>query len=58
MQATIPGTGSEGRGAISWLRSNRGLLGLLIFLIIFPFLVALFEGQSIADVLGHLCHQL
>ena len=52
MQATIPGTSSEGSGAVNWVRSNRGLLGLLIFLIIFPFLVALVEGQSIGDVLA------
>jgi branched-chain amino acid transport system permease protein len=52
MQATIPGLGSEERGAINWLKKNRYLLGLLIFLIIFPFLVALIEGQSIGDVLA------
>jgi branched-chain amino acid transport system permease protein len=52
MQATIPGIGNEERGAISWIKNNRYLLGLLIFLIIFPFLVALIEGQSISDVLA------
>ena len=34
MQATIPGLGSEERGAINWIKNNRYLLGLLIFLII------------------------
>ncbi|MGD2076896.1 MAG: branched-chain amino acid ABC transporter permease [Chloroflexota bacterium] len=52
MQATIPGLGNEDRGLVGWLKNNRGLIGLLIFLIIFPFIVALIEGQSIGDVLA------
>ncbi|MGD8806696.1 MAG: branched-chain amino acid ABC transporter permease, partial [Chloroflexota bacterium] len=52
MQATIPGLGDERNGPINWLKKNRYLIGLLIFLIIFPFLVALVTGDSVANVLA------
>jgi branched-chain amino acid transport system permease protein len=52
MQATIPGLDDERRGAVNWIKDNRYLLGVLIFLIIFPFLVAFVYGQSIGDVLA------
>lgn len=41
------------KGAGNWLKTNAGLLGILVFFILFPFLVAIFDGQSPADVLGN-----
>ncbi len=52
MDTTLPGIGTEEQGALAWLKRNRGLVGLFILLIIFPFLVALFDGQSFSDVLA------
>lgn len=36
---------------IDWLRENRTLVGLVIVLLLLPFVVALLDGQSISDVL-------
>lgn len=35
-----------------WLKGNMGLLGLLIVMLILPFIVALLDGQTVADVLA------
>jgi branched-chain amino acid transport system permease protein len=51
MEATIPGTRSEG-GVVAWFKKNWGLVGLLLFLIFFPFLVALLDGQPFSDMLA------
>ncbi|MFQ5435358.1 MAG: branched-chain amino acid ABC transporter permease, partial [Anaerolineae bacterium] len=37
----------------SWFKANRGLIGLVIILVAFPFLVALFDGQTIGDMLAN-----
>ncbi len=37
----------------NWLKANRGLIGLLIFLAAFPFLAALIDGQPITDMLAN-----
>jgi branched-chain amino acid transport system permease protein len=51
MQVTIPGIGDEQNPIIAWLKNNRGLLGLLIVMILLPFLIALLDGQSFSAVL-------
>ena len=51
MQSTLPNRTTEKAGLTAWLSSNRGLVGLLLLLVAFPFLLALTEGQSIGDVL-------
>lgn len=51
MQATVPGIGAEQKGIVGWLKDNRGLLGLLVLMIVLPFLVALLDGQSFSAVL-------
>ncbi|WP_420630083.1 branched-chain amino acid ABC transporter permease [Candidatus Leptofilum sp.] len=53
MQSTLANQPSEKATLASWLSANRGLVGLLIFLLLFPFLLALFEGQSFGDVLAN-----
>ncbi len=37
----------------AWLKDNGGMIGLLIFLAAFPFIVALFEGQPFTEVLAN-----
>lgn len=37
----------------NWLKTNGGLIALLIGLIAFPFIVALLDGQAISDVLAN-----
>ncbi|PID85711.1 MAG: branched-chain amino acid ABC transporter permease [Chloroflexi bacterium] len=52
MQSTIS-TNTSQSGVIHWLKSNRGMLITLVFLVLFPFIVALIDGQSPADVLNN-----
>ena len=47
MQATVP------TNPISWIKNNRWLLALMGFMIIFPFLLALLDGQSPGSVLAN-----
>lgn len=53
MQSTLANRTAEKTSLADWWKANRGLLGLLILLIAFPFLLALSEGQSIGDVLAN-----
>lgn len=39
------------KGIGNWLKTNAGLLAILLFFILFPFLIAIFDGQSPAAVL-------
>ncbi len=49
MQTTLPSPPKT--GLASWFKQNRGLLGLLIFMIALPFLLALLDGQPLGSVL-------
>lgn len=53
MQSTIANRATEKRNFAGWLAENRGLIGLLLLLIVFPFLLAMADGQSPADVLAN-----
>ncbi|WP_420645172.1 branched-chain amino acid ABC transporter permease [Candidatus Leptofilum sp.] len=53
MQSTLANRTPEKASLARWLSANRGLVGLLIFLLLFPFLLALIEGQSFGDVLAN-----
>ncbi len=49
---TISTEKTSGSSFAGTIKKNGGLLLLLLVMIIFPFLVALFDGQSVADVLA------
>ncbi|MCA9970538.1 MAG: branched-chain amino acid ABC transporter permease [Anaerolineales bacterium] len=51
MQATMPTTRSA--GPLGWLKKNSWLLALLVFMIFFPFLLALLDGQPLSSVLAN-----
>ncbi len=38
------------KGVTYWLKSNAGLLGVLVFFILFPFIAAILDGQSPVSV--------
>lgn len=52
MAASTPTTASR-QDTRSWLRRNQSLLLVMIVMIIFPFLVALVNGENLADVLSN-----
>jgi branched-chain amino acid transport system permease protein len=52
MQTTISTDNARGNTAATTLKKNAGLILLLIAMIVFPFVVALFDGQSVSDVLS------
>lgn len=52
MAASTPATASR-QDTRSWLRRNQSLLLVMIVMIIFPFLVALVNGENLADVLSN-----
>ena len=53
MQSTVANRTTEKTSLAGWFAANRGLLGLLLLLFLFPFLLALVEGQSIGSVLAN-----
>jgi branched-chain amino acid transport system permease protein len=53
MQSTIANRAIEKRNFTGWLADNRGLIGLLLLLIAFPFLLAMADGQPLGDVLAN-----
>lgn len=53
MQTVSETAVSPQKGMGHWLKTNAGLLGVLIFFILFPFLVAIQDGQSAASVLSN-----
>lgn len=50
MQATLPNQSAT--GFAGWFRSNRNLLIITVLMLLFPFAVALLDGQGPAAVLG------
>lgn len=53
MQTTVSKTGVAQNRLTGWMKANAGLLALLLGLLLFPFLVALADGQSVGDVLAN-----
>ena len=51
MESTTTSNDKSRSGGIRWLKTNRGLLAILVLLILFPFIVAIVDGQSPATVL-------
>ena len=53
METSLEAAGKEQRGLIPFLRRHAGLLSLLLVMILFPFIVAVLDGQTPADVLNN-----
>ena len=53
MQTAIPSQKEKNGSIVGWVKSNLSLLGLMLLMVLLPFAIALFEGQSIGDVLGN-----
>jgi branched-chain amino acid transport system permease protein len=53
MQSTISQTDVRRGGVAGWLKGNAGLLGGLLIMILFPFIVAWLNGQGITAVLNN-----
>ena len=53
MQSTISTDNRPQSGIINWIKTNRGLLIVLVLMILFPFIVALIDGQSPTAVLNN-----
>lgn len=53
MESSLTTKESGNSGVGTWLRENGALLGVLAFMVILPFLIALFDGQSPAAVLAN-----
>ena len=53
MESTISPTNNQNSGVGQWLKENGGLVALMVFMVLFPFLVALLDGQSISDVFAN-----
>ncbi len=53
MQSTMTQTETVRGGALRLLKENRGLLGTLLALVLFPFFVALLDGQGPTAVLNN-----
>jgi branched-chain amino acid transport system permease protein len=49
--ATIPQTSSPRQNPARWLKENSALLGVLLFMLVLPFLIALLDGQPPSAVL-------
>ena len=49
---TSPAKGAVKRFLPAWLTGNAGLLAVLAFLVVFPFLVAVLSGESLGGVLA------
>lgn len=52
MSAAAPSMQKRGNGIVGLLRENMTLIVLVIFLVLFPFAIALLNGQTIGDVLA------
>lgn len=53
MQSSVMTTESGQRGIGGWLREHGALIGVLLFMLVLPFLIALLDGQSPAAVLAN-----
>ncbi|MCP4358498.1 MAG: branched-chain amino acid ABC transporter permease [Chloroflexi bacterium] len=52
MQNTLTTSSTNQNTIATWVKTNKGLLGLLTLMVLLPFIMALADGQSIADVLA------
>ena len=52
METSISAANSDQNGIIAWIKHNWGLLLLVIGMLLLPFIVAFFDGQSFSDVLA------
>jgi branched-chain amino acid transport system permease protein len=52
METSISAANSDQNGIIAWIKHNWGLLLLVIGVLLLPFIVAFFDGQSFSDVLA------
>jgi branched-chain amino acid transport system permease protein len=52
METSISAAKSDQNGIVAWLKNNWGLLLLVIGMLLLPFIVAFFDGQSVSDVLA------
>ncbi|MCA9925524.1 MAG: branched-chain amino acid ABC transporter permease [Anaerolineales bacterium] len=50
---TISSTGTESKRMTTWLKGNGSLIAIVLIMIALPFMIALLDGQSIADVLAN-----
>lgn len=53
MQSTISQTDLGHGGLVGWLKGNAGVLGGLLIMILFPFIVAWLNGQGVTAVLNN-----
>ncbi len=53
MQSTIPQADVRQTGLVHWLKANWSLLAALIFMVLFPFIVAVVDGQPLTAVLNN-----
>lgn len=53
MQTTAPTTELRSGGLSDWLKDNAGIVGGLILMLLLPFIVAVIDGQSFADMLAN-----
>lgn len=53
METTVSTTDTSQKGSVTWLKDNAVLLGVLLLMILFPFIVALLDGQSFSSVLAN-----
>ena len=52
METSISAANSDQNGIVAWIKHNWGLLLLVIGMLLLPFIVAFFDGQSFSDVLA------
>ncbi|MCO5192782.1 MAG: branched-chain amino acid ABC transporter permease [Anaerolineae bacterium] len=52
MQTTIPTSQTRSTGIVGWLRANRALILVMTVMVLFPFIIALIDGQSIGGMLN------
>ncbi|MCA9931867.1 MAG: branched-chain amino acid ABC transporter permease [Anaerolineales bacterium] len=50
---TISSTGTESKRMTTWLKGNGSLIAIVLIMIALPFMIALLDGQSVADVLAN-----
>ncbi|MCA9874607.1 MAG: hypothetical protein KC441_13150, partial [Anaerolineales bacterium] len=53
MQSTIPQTEVHQTGLAHWFKANWGILAAFVFMLLFPFIVAIVDGQPLTAVLNN-----
>ena len=53
MQSAIPNPELRQNRVLDWLKSNTGLVVVFLILLVFPFIVALLDGQSFSALLAN-----